>query len=110
MHAWLQDVKAPEYVRRPQGLGLGAQPAKPPSQDSKKRRRPGEAAGPKPDLVYIDPTTGLQRNVMPSGAVLTERVRLGVHVGKRMRVGAGRHEGLLCDVLALDQQVRLCAG
>ena len=102
-----QDVKAPEYVRRPQGLGLGAQPAKSPSQESKKRRRPGEAAGPKPDLVYIDPATGLQKNVAPAGAVLTERVRLGVHQGKRMRVSGGRHQGLLCDVLAVDQQVRL---
>ena len=103
----VQDVKAPEYVRRPQGLGLGAQPAKPPSQDSRKRRRPGEAAGAKPDLVYIDPQTGLQKNVAPAGAVLTERVRLGVHLGKRMRVAAGRHQGLLCDVLAVDQQVGL---
>ena len=99
-------MKAPEYVRRPQGLGLGAQPGKAP-EAAKKRKRPGEAAGPKPDLVYIDPKTGLQKNVAPVGAVLTERVRLGVHVGKRMRVCAGRHEGLLCSVLAVDQQVQL---
>ena len=30
-----QDVLAPEYVRRPQGLGLGAEPAKPPAVDLK---------------------------------------------------------------------------
>ena len=68
-------------------------------------RRPGEAQGPKPDLVYIDPATGLQKNVKPSGAVLTERVRLGVHVNKRMRVSAGRHQGLQCTILSIDDQV-----
>ena len=55
--------------------------------------------------MYIDATTGRQKNVMPAGAKLTERVRLGVHPNKRMRVGSGRHEGLVCTVLSVNDQV-----
>lgn len=96
----MQDVTAPEYVRRPEKLGLGAQPSAPPEAAGNKRRRPGEDKQARKDLVYIDPS-GVQRNVKPAGAALVERPQPGPRPGKRMRVTSGAHSGLLCTVLSL---------
>ncbi|KAK9807107.1 hypothetical protein WJX73_005228 [Symbiochloris irregularis] len=95
----MPDVVAPEYVKRPDKLGLGAQPGLPPDTH-KKCRHPGDSQKGQPprDLVYIDPS-GRQRNVKPAGAELTKRVRPGARAGKRMRVLAGSHSGLVCTVL-----------
>ena len=97
-----QDVIAPGYVRRPERLGLGAQPSAPPEPPKDKRRRPGETQNARKDLVYIDPN-GVERQIRPSGAALVERPQLGPRPNKRMRVVRGSHSGLVCTVLTMGE-------
>lgn len=99
----LISVQATEYVRRPQGLGLGAKPqeAEKPTKGGKGGR---EGKKQRPDLVYLD-DSGRQRNVAPLGAKLVERPKEGVLPGKKMKVSSGPHAGLEVEVLALEPEV-----
>ncbi len=95
-----KEVQAATYVRRPDGLGIGAKPAlavvKP-----KRITKPGDTAAPKQDLVYVD-SSGKERSRRPLDAQLTQRQAAGPQPGKQMQIVAGRHEGLACQVLALE--------
>lgn len=70
--------------------------------------RQGETRGPKPDMVYIN-AEGVQKNVKALDAKLVHREVKGAAVGKTMRVAGGTHAGLLCEVLAVEPQVRAWA-
>ncbi len=96
-------VEAVEFVARPPQLGLGATPSLAPRKE-KRVIRQGETRGPKPDLVYIN-AEGVQKNVKTLDAKLVEREKKGAAAGKTMRVVAGAHAGLLCEVLAVEPQV-----
>lgn len=95
-----KEVQATTYVRRADKLGLGAKPALPESKP-KRTSKPGDAAAPKKDLVYVD-SSGRERNIRPIDAKLTERQAAGAQPGKQMQIIGGRHEGLRCQVLALE--------
>ena len=95
-----KEVQAATYVRRADKLGLGAKPALPEAK-AKRTSKPGDTSAPKKDLVYVD-STGRERNIRPIDAKLTERQAAGPQPGKQMQIVSGRHEGLRCQVLALE--------
>lgn len=76
-------IRAVEYVRRADRLGLGAQAAAPAKE--KKHVKQGDQRDSAKDLVYID-KEGRHRHVKPVDEVLIERPKPGVHVGKTMQV------------------------
>lgn len=92
-----------QYVQRPHRLGLGAQPAAP-EEKSKRHVKPGESRQEKQHQVFID-KDGRQKHVVTLDDKLVDAVKLGVHPGKTMHILAGRHEGLACEVLALEPKV-----
>lgn len=94
-----EEVTAKELVRRPHRLGLGAAPAPEPATH-KKYIKPGETREGQ-DMVYMD-STGNVKSSKPVHAALVDRRKLGVFPGKLMRVVAGRHSGLQCEVQALE--------
>ena len=94
-----KEVQAATYVRRPEGLGLGAKPALAESKP-KRTSKPGDSTAPKQDLVYID-SSGRERNIRPLDGKLTQRQAAGPQPGKRMAIIGGRHEGLQCQVRAV---------
>ena len=101
-----EEVKAVEYVKRPDRLGLGAKPNEDAFDLPKKKGKrwipkPGDERGPKKDLVYYG-KDGVQKHVKALDEELVERVAEGVQVGKVMHVVAGQHEGLRAEVLALE--------
>ena len=54
--------------------------------------------------MYIN-AEGVQKNVKTLDAKLVEREKKGAAPGKTMRVVAGAHAGLLCEVLAVEPKV-----
>ncbi|GFR50756.1 hypothetical protein Agub_g13023 [Astrephomene gubernaculifera] len=98
-------VDAIEYVRRPERLGLGAQPVKL-GEDPKKPVKMGDKPR-KQDLVLPPDANGRQRNVRTLDEQLVPRntVQPGPKPGKAMRILAGPHAGLACTALeALPQR------
>ncbi|MEW5300633.1 MAG: hypothetical protein WDW36_003548 [Sanguina aurantia] len=95
-------VDAIEYVRRPERLGLGAQPAPAAAEAKARVVRMGDKPA-RADMVLAPEADGRQRNVrkLDEKLVLRKDVAPGAQVGKGMRVMTGRHEGLECAVLAL---------
>ena len=100
----MQAPKAREFIRRPQGLGLGATEAPRPERQ-KKYIKPGESRGPKKDMVVYG-ADGSIKHTRTADDKLVERIAKGTAVGKTMRVLKGRHSGLLCQVTAIQPQVR----
>lgn len=96
--------QAIEFVPRPAGLGLGANPAPGPPKKERKHIRPGESRQQKPDLVALD-ANGNIKNVRGLDDKLVERSSLGPKPGKTMRIVEGRHSGLSCIVLALEPHI-----
>lgn len=96
--------QAIEFVPRPSGLGLGADPAPAPPKREKKYIKPGESRQQKPDMVALD-ANGNVKNVRGLDDKLVERSSLGPKPGKTMRVIDGRHSGLSCIVLALEPHI-----
>ena len=96
--------QAIEFVARPSGLGLGANPAPAPPKKEKKHIKPGESRQAKPDMVSLD-ANGNIKNVRNLDDKLVERNSLGVKPGKTMRIVEGRHSGLPCVVLALEPHI-----
>jgi G patch domain/KOW motif-containing protein len=99
-----EEVVAKDLVRRPARLGLGAAPPPPPERGASgaRARAPAPGGAPARDLVYVDPASGAVRSAAPLGAALGERPGAGPAPGARMRVAAGRHAGLACEVVALE--------
>lgn len=90
-----------EYVKRPERLGLGAQPVVLPDDKTKPVKM-----GDKPkrtDLVLAPDADGRQRNVRKLDEKLVPRaqVQAGPQPGKQMVLLDGRHAGLTCTVLEL---------
>ncbi|EFJ32756.1 hypothetical protein SELMODRAFT_85312 [Selaginella moellendorffii] len=79
-----EDVKATEFVRRPERLGLGAA---------------------KPDLVAPVGPDGKVRHRVEIGEKLVERAKRGVYGGKVMTIVSGRHAGLRGEVLGRKDKV-----
>lgn len=96
--------QAIQFVARPSGLGLGADPAPAPPKKEKKYIKPGESRQAKPDLVSLDANGNIQ-NVRGLDDKLVERSSLGAKPGKTMRIVEGRHSGLSCIVLALEPHI-----
>lgn len=110
-----KDVPAQEYVRRPQRLGLGAQPAALAAKDAAaaaaaeaaKPKRPGDYSKPKKaapgELVLPPDADGRQRHIKTLDEKLVRRTALapGPAEGKAMRVVGGRHAGFTCTVQKL---------
>lgn len=96
--------QAIEFVPRPSGLGLGANPAPAAPKREKKYIKPGESRQQKPDLVALD-ANGNIKNVRGLDDKLVERSSLGAKPGKTMRIIDGRHSGLSCIVLALEPHI-----
>lgn len=96
--------QAIEFVPRPSGLGLGADPAPAAPKREKKYIKPGESRQQKPDLVALD-ANGNIKNVRGLDDKLVERSSLGPKPGKAMRIIEGRHSGLSCIVLALEPHI-----
>ena len=96
--------QAIEFVPRPSGLGLGANPAPAPPKKERKYIKPGESRQAKPDLVALDANGNIQ-NVRGLDDKLVERSSLGPKPGKTMRIVDGRHSGLSCVVLALEPHI-----
>jgi len=96
--------QAIQFVARPSGLGLGANPAPAPPKKEKKYIKPGESRQAKPDLVSLD-ANGNIKNVRGLDDKLVERNSLGAKPGKTMRIVEGRHSGLTCIVLALEPHI-----
>ncbi|KXZ46948.1 hypothetical protein GPECTOR_39g442 [Gonium pectorale] len=92
-------VDAIEYVRRPERLGLGAQPVKL-GEDPSKTVKMGDKPR-KQDLVLAPDANGRQRNVRTLDEQLVPRsaVLPGPQPSKAMRVISGPHAGLACTVL-----------
>lgn len=93
-----------EFVPRPSGLGLGANPAPAPPKKERKHIKPGESRQAKPDMVALD-ANGNIKNVRGLDEKLVERNSLGAKPGKTMRIVEGRHSGLSCMVLALEPHI-----
>ncbi|EFJ51408.1 hypothetical protein VOLCADRAFT_87660 [Volvox carteri f. nagariensis] len=94
-----QKVDAIEYVRRPERLGLGAQPvalAPDPSKPVKMGEKPQRQ-----DLVLAPDADGRQRNIRKLDEQLVARstVLPGPQPGKDMRITGGPHAGLACTAL-----------
>ena len=96
--------QAIQFVARPSGLGLGADPAPTAPKREKKYVKPGESRQQKPDLVALD-ANGNIKNVRGLDDKLVERSSLGPKPGKTMRIAEGRHSGLSCIVLALEPHI-----
>ena len=96
--------QAIQFVARPSGLGLGANPAPAPPKKEKKYIKPGESRQAKPDLVSLD-ANGNIKNVRGLDDKLVERNSLGAKPSKTMRIVEGRHSGLTCIVLALEPHI-----
>lgn len=96
--------QAIEFVARPSGLGLGANPAPAPPKKERKHIKPGESRQAKPDMVSLD-ANGNIKNVRGLDDKLVERNSLGAKPGKTMRIVEGRHSGLSCVVLALEPHI-----
>ena len=96
--------QAIEFVPRPSGLGLGANPAPAPPKKERKHIKPGESRQAKPDMVALD-ANGNIKNVRGLDDKLVERNSLGAKPGKTMRIVEGRHSGLSCVVLALEPHI-----
>ena len=96
--------QAIEFVPRPSGLGLGANPAPAPPKKERKHIKPGESRQAKPDMVALD-ANGNIKNVRGLDEKLVERNSLGAKPGKTMRIVEGRHSGLSCMVLALEPHI-----
>lgn len=96
--------QAIEFVPRPSGLGLGANPAPAPPKKERKHIKPGESRQAKPDLVALD-ANGNIKNVRGLDDKLVERNSLGAKPGKSMQIVEGRHSGLSCIVLALEPHI-----
>ena len=96
--------QAIEFVSRPSGLGLGADPAPAAPKREKKYIKPGESRQQKPDLVALD-ANGNVKNVRGLDDKLVDRSSLGPQPGKTMRIIDGRHSGLSCIVLALEPHI-----
>lgn len=96
--------QAIQFVARPSGLGLGANPAPAPPKREKKYIKPGESRQAKPDMVSLDANGNIQ-NVRGLDDKLVERNSLGAKPGKTMRILEGRHSGLGCVVLALEPHI-----
>ncbi|KAG2432029.1 hypothetical protein HYH02_013099 [Chlamydomonas schloesseri] len=92
-------VDAIEYVRRPERLGLGAQPVKV-AEDKSKVVKMGDKPR-KQDLVLAPDADGRQRNVRTLDEKLVARatVQPGPQPNKPMRIMGGPHSGLLCTAL-----------
>ncbi|XP_024526719.1 protein MOS2 [Selaginella moellendorffii] len=99
-----EDVKATEFVRRPERLGLGAVPA-PKEEKKKKVIKPGESREAKPDLVAPVGPDGKVRHRVEIGEKLVERAKRGVYGGKVMTIVSGRHAGLRGEVLGRKDKV-----
>ncbi|KAL3161713.1 hypothetical protein ABBQ38_008811 [Trebouxia sp. C0009 RCD-2024] len=93
-----------EFVPRPSGLGLGANPAPAPPKKERKHIKPGESRQAKPDMVALD-ANGNIKNVRGLDEKLVERNSLGAKPGRMMRIVEGRHSGLSCMVLALEPHI-----
>lgn len=91
-----QLVEPKQTIRRPDRLGLGANPVTPPPD--KRPRKMGDK--PKQDLVAAPAADGSVRHRVGLDEALVPRSSLmaGPAVGKAMRLVAGRHEGLACMV------------
>ena len=90
-----------EYLKRPDKLGLGADPntlasLREATGQAKKKRfiKPGEKRGPAEMMV----AEGTMRSVRRLDEKLTKAPVRGAAVGKTMEVVAGPHSGLTCEV------------
>ncbi|KAF6253119.1 DExH-box splicing factor binding site-domain-containing protein [Scenedesmus sp. NREL 46B-D3] len=94
-----QLVEAKQTIRRPDRLGLGANPAAPPPD--KRPRKMGDK--PRQDLVAAPAADGGVRHRVGLDEALVPRASLapGPAVGKAMALVAGRHAGLACVVRRL---------
>lgn len=95
-------VEAREYVRRPDRLGLGAQPKE--ILDKKKRKNrmdPSDRSN--PHMVMID-EDGKVRHTKTLDEKLVEREKLGLYVGKRVAIMDGPHEGMSGKIVALEKR------
>ncbi|GIL62554.1 hypothetical protein Vafri_16641 [Volvox africanus] len=92
-------VDAIEYVRRPERLGLGAQPLAL-KADTSKPVKMGDKAQ-RQDLVLAPDADGRQRNVRKLDEQLVARstVLPGPQPGKEMRITSGPHAGLACTAV-----------
>ncbi|KAG2428963.1 hypothetical protein HXX76_011207 [Chlamydomonas incerta] len=94
-----RQVEAIEYVRRPERLGLGAQPVKV-AEDKSKVVKMGDKPR-RQDLVLAPDADGRQRNVRTLDEKLVTRATVlpGPQPSKPMRILTGPHSGLLCTAL-----------
>ena len=94
------EVQAKELVRRPDRLGLGANPV-PVATKEKKYIKPGEKRESE-NLVYVD-ENGSLKSSRPIDGKLQKLKSLGVVPGKQMYVESGRHSGFECQVISLQK-------
>jgi hypothetical protein len=96
---------AVEYVPRHHRLGLGAQPKAPEPKRKGWINKPGEARGPKPDMIYRD-EHGVQKHRKTVEEKLVEREKLGM--GSVVAVVGGKHEGIRGVLRSMSEMSGVC--
>ena len=94
------DVKVVEFLSRPDRLGLGAQPKLTAEKKPNWIKKPGEEKREK-KLLAAAGNVGQVKHTRTLDEKMVEYKGPGVHVGKKMVVVAGKHEGLKCQVLEI---------